>query len=133
MVVVAAVLFQVAHAHISLTFPPARLPNYDFLDNVRTGGPCGVPGESLMQPWNELELVECNCCLHEKNAFFDVSQFVRVLVFYLTSIFFPLFSRLFAEDTTNGLVTTFRAGTTINVTFHLAYPHRVRCQLQLFM
>ena len=42
---VAAVLAHTAHAHISLSFPPARSPDYDFLDNVRTGGPCGVPGE----------------------------------------------------------------------------------------
>ena len=40
-----AILAHTAHAHISLTFPPARFPNYDFLDNVRTGGPCGVPGK----------------------------------------------------------------------------------------
>ena len=33
------------HAHVRLTFPPARFPDYDFLDNVRTGGPCGIPGE----------------------------------------------------------------------------------------
>uniref|UniRef100_A0A1X7SD80 Uncharacterized protein n=1 Tax=Amphimedon queenslandica TaxID=400682 RepID=A0A1X7SD80_AMPQE len=32
--------------HITLTFPPARRPGYDFLDNVRTGGPCGVPGSN---------------------------------------------------------------------------------------
>ena len=33
------------HAHVRLTFPPARFPDYDFLDNVRTGGPCGIPGK----------------------------------------------------------------------------------------
>lgn len=44
---IVALLLQIrtGGAHVSLTFPPARLPNYDFLDNVRTGGPCGVPGE----------------------------------------------------------------------------------------
>ncbi len=36
--------FQASHGHVRLTFPPARFPDYDFLDNVRTGGPCGVPG-----------------------------------------------------------------------------------------
>ena len=51
----AAALVHVARAHMSITFPPARFPNYDFLDNVRTGGPCGVPGEKgcrgSMVPW----------------------------------------------------------------------------------
>lgn len=37
-------LVSLGHCHVSLTFPPARMPDYDFLDNVRTGGPCGVPG-----------------------------------------------------------------------------------------
>ena len=32
-------------AHVQTTFPPARQPNYDYLDNYETGGPCGVPGE----------------------------------------------------------------------------------------
>jgi len=36
---------HVSYAHVRLTFPPARQPDYDFLDNVRTGGPCGVPGK----------------------------------------------------------------------------------------
>jgi hypothetical protein len=30
-------------AHVGLTFPPARYPDLDFLDNVRTPPPCGVP------------------------------------------------------------------------------------------
>ena len=41
-----ALLLQCSYAHVRLTFPPARFPDYDFLDNVRTGGPCGVPGIS---------------------------------------------------------------------------------------
>ena len=40
-----AVALHLCTAHVRLTFPPARYPDYDFLDNVRTGGPCGVPGE----------------------------------------------------------------------------------------
>lgn len=40
----AVAALQLCSAHVRLTFPPARLPDYDFLDNVRTGGPCGVPG-----------------------------------------------------------------------------------------
>ena len=43
-------------------------------------------------------------------------------VFLCPYIAFCLY--LFAEDR-NGAVTTFRAGSTVNVTFHLAYPHRV--------
>ena len=35
-------------AHVSLVYPPARTPTYDFLDNVRTGGPCGVPCEACL-------------------------------------------------------------------------------------
>ena len=30
-------------AHVRLTFPPARKYDWDFLDNVRTNYPCGVP------------------------------------------------------------------------------------------
>uniref|UniRef100_A0A914XNI3 Uncharacterized protein n=1 Tax=Plectus sambesii TaxID=2011161 RepID=A0A914XNI3_9BILA len=30
-------------AHVALTFPPARYPPLDFLDNARTTPPCGVP------------------------------------------------------------------------------------------
>ena len=41
----AVVALQLCSAHVRLTFPPARQPDYDFLDNVRTGGPCGVPGK----------------------------------------------------------------------------------------
>ncbi len=41
---VTIVLAQNGHAHVVLTFPPARYPQYDYLDNYRTGGPCGVPG-----------------------------------------------------------------------------------------
>lgn len=35
-------VIKVGTAHFSLTYPKARFPDYDFLDNVRTGGPCGV-------------------------------------------------------------------------------------------
>ena len=35
---------QDTHAHVVLTYPPARYPQYDYLDNYRNGGPCGVPG-----------------------------------------------------------------------------------------
>ncbi|CAK9300686.1 unnamed protein product [Gordionus sp. m RMFG-2023] len=31
------------YAHIRLTYPPARSYQFDFLDNVRTSGPCGIP------------------------------------------------------------------------------------------
>ena len=30
-------------AHVGLTFPPARQYDLDFLDNVRTRPPCGMP------------------------------------------------------------------------------------------
>lgn len=35
---------QDSHAHVVLIYPPARYPQYDYLDNYRNGGPCGVPG-----------------------------------------------------------------------------------------
>lgn len=47
------------------------------------------------------------------------AEFGIILCPYLALYFY-----LFAEDP-NGAVTTFRAGSTFNVTFHLAYPHRV--------
>ena len=42
-VIAATVLLPVGDAHFALTYPRARYPDYDFLDNIRTGGPCGVP------------------------------------------------------------------------------------------
>ena len=39
---VCCAVIKVGTAHFSLTYPKARFPDYDFLDNVRTGGPCGV-------------------------------------------------------------------------------------------
>ena len=47
------------------------------------------------------------------------AEFGIILCSYLALCYY-----LFAEDP-NGAVTTFRAGSTFNVTFHLAYPHRV--------
>ena len=35
-------------AHVSLTFPPARNYPLDFLDSVRTKGPCGMPKGKLL-------------------------------------------------------------------------------------
>ena len=36
-------LFDVAKCHVGLSFPPARKYDLDFLDNVRTKPPCGMP------------------------------------------------------------------------------------------
>jgi len=33
--------------HVGLTFPPARKYDLDFLDNVRTKPPCGIPKGKL--------------------------------------------------------------------------------------
>lgn len=44
-----AIIFMVALfldpivAHVALVYPPARNFNLDFLDNLRTPGPCGMP------------------------------------------------------------------------------------------
>uniref|UniRef100_A0AC35TQZ5 EGF-like domain-containing protein n=1 Tax=Rhabditophanes sp. KR3021 TaxID=114890 RepID=A0AC35TQZ5_9BILA len=35
--------FLVVQAHISLIFPPPRFPPFDYLDNQKTIGPCGIP------------------------------------------------------------------------------------------
>lgn len=40
-------LVQDVHAHVQLTYPPARYPQYDYIDNYRKGGPCGVAGKKL--------------------------------------------------------------------------------------
>lgn len=34
---------SVSHGHVGLTYPPARKYDLDFLDNVRTKPPCGMP------------------------------------------------------------------------------------------
>ena len=48
-------------AHVALTFPQAKYPAYDFLDNTRTGSPCGVKdgadgasGETMAPGANDL-------------------------------------------------------------------------------
>ena len=43
LIVASCAIVQFSNAHFSLTYPKARYPDYDFLDNIRTGGPCGVP------------------------------------------------------------------------------------------
>ena len=35
--------FDLTEAHVGLTFPPARKYDLDFLDNLRTKPPCGMP------------------------------------------------------------------------------------------
>lgn len=45
---IAFFLVQIVQAHVLLTFPPARYPQYDYLDNYRTGGPCGVAGKYIV-------------------------------------------------------------------------------------
>lgn len=42
-----AITVQCGYAHVALTFPPARYPALDFLDNARTKGPCGVPKPAI--------------------------------------------------------------------------------------
>lgn len=41
-VIVLSILLGISTAHVRLTFPPARQYDFDFLDNVRTNGPCGM-------------------------------------------------------------------------------------------
>ncbi len=41
--IVLASLLTGTRAHVGLTFPPARKYDLDFLDNVRTRPPCGMP------------------------------------------------------------------------------------------
>ena len=42
-VLVVVFVVQVSYAHVGLTFPPARKFDLDFLDNIRTKPPCGMP------------------------------------------------------------------------------------------
>lgn len=46
-------------AHVGLTFPKARSLDLDFLDFVRTKGPCGMPKGKLHSN-NYLLLRNCN-------------------------------------------------------------------------
>lgn len=95
----AVAALQLCSAHVRLTFPPARLPDYDFLDNVRTGGPCGVPGTP---------------CTNTRSIHYS----------FRCELFAWFVSALAARE--NGTVTTLVAGSTIEISYHLAYPHRVR-------
>ncbi|KAJ8040166.1 Serine-rich 25 kDa antigen protein [Holothuria leucospilota] len=45
-VLVLSVLLGISTAHVRLTFPPARQYDFDFLDNVRTNGPCGMQSDN---------------------------------------------------------------------------------------
>ena len=47
LVLFSVLLVEYVHAHLVLTYPPARDPKYDYLDNYRKGGPCGIPGRSV--------------------------------------------------------------------------------------
>lgn len=89
---------QLTSCHVALTFPPARQPNYDFLDNVRTGGPCGVPPLGM-----SVTALQCG----HNNTVTNIILFIVV-------------------GNNDDMVTTFATGATFNLTFHLAYPHRVR-------
>ncbi|QQP49185.1 Odz4 protein, partial [Caligus rogercresseyi] len=43
-----AAFINTCNAHVNLNFPKGRPLNLDFLDSVRTPGPCGMPkGEPL--------------------------------------------------------------------------------------
>ncbi len=95
---------QVSHGHVRLTFPPARFPDYDFLDNVRTGGPCGVPGKYLATIFTS-----------KRSIHVDLDELIIDCID-------------FADDL-DGAVTTFQAGATFNVSFHLAYSHRVQFRM----
>lgn len=43
LIFVLTLIWPSAWAHVGLTFPPARQYDLDFLDNIRTKGPCGMP------------------------------------------------------------------------------------------
>ena len=43
LMLVGMLLLQECTGHMRLTYPPARKYQFDFLDNVRTPGPCGMP------------------------------------------------------------------------------------------
>ena len=40
---VVLIFVDTCHSHVGLTFPPARKYDLDFLDNIRTKPPCGMP------------------------------------------------------------------------------------------
>lgn len=40
--------------HLRLTYPPARKYDLDFLDNVRTSAPCGMPSGENISMYYEL-------------------------------------------------------------------------------
>ena len=58
-------VIKVGTAHFSLTYPKARFPDYDFLDNVRTGGPCGVGnGMNVSVPSIAIHVMSFFICLY---------------------------------------------------------------------
>jgi len=62
LVLVLFAVIQVSYAHVGLTFPPARKYDLDFLDNVRTPAPCGMPKGEIYKNANMIS------CSAENNA-----------------------------------------------------------------
>ena len=115
--VLAAVALQQCSGHIRLTWPPARFPDYDFLDNVRTGGPCGIPGKTT----------GLSRGLVLRNIF--VQKLCRPIDRPNGSVIIAhILSPAAVEDAP---VTTLIAGSTVDVSYHLAYPHRVNLYVLL--
>lgn len=59
-VLVLSTAISIAYGHVSLTFPPARKYDLDFLDNSRTPAPCGMPKGRLF-------LLLLHCAFDAKN------------------------------------------------------------------
>lgn len=130
-------LAQYAHAHIVLTFPPARNPKYDYLDNYRKGGPCGVPGNSFNSNLHTTIKVHCmiiggvsSMGIRPKHGWKKRWQLLQHASYCATSmigvhVHMKAYDFLPYIEDPNGRVTTLQAGSTFNLTYYLSFPHRV--------
>lgn len=61
------IISDLTYCHIRLTYPPARYPALDFLDTVRTTGPCGVPKPENGTGFNCLHLsIHLSISIHRR-------------------------------------------------------------------
>ena len=83
-----------ALAHVSLTFPPARNYPLDFLDSVRTKGPCGMPKGKLLLHVSDCFSINTSFCnfsfIHNIQLRDSKKSSVKFLVISLFDNFFIL-------------------------------------------
>ena len=106
LIIVTTILLGIGSAHFALTYPPARFPDYDFLDNVRTGGPCGVPNGKYSRLAHKLchVCIVNGCCMRRCNHVKHSSA--CILALELPTYFTEYFTHRSANSYLVGIIMT---------------------------